>query len=354
MPVLYDPEAGHLHTVFKLTHSIVPSVVQRWEFWMFLTFELVLSIAFRAGYLEVDEGRSEMNKDDMKVVAAITTFVEVFYTNQCYSRYLRLYRTTRLAVGVIYDYCFTLRLHIATQCPQHARLANRQLIASVLLFFYEMNSQVSETEWNELLQQGLVKPEEQKFLASFSQRQHSLIMLQWSAEAALRGCSEVKTPANVLNSLVDKLLKCRELQQVVFDTAALQMPFQYFHILRVMVVVNSACWAWFIARSGSLFGPFLYVVILFVLMGMIELASQLADPFGDDDVDFPLTEWLNECVENAEVLMEFQSPDAFLEEALATEIPLNSGIELSLDLGSSRASRDAEEYEEEEALVSSG
>lgn len=37
---------------------------------------------------------------------------------------------------------------------------------------------------------------------------------------------------------------------------------------------------------------------------MLELASQLSNPFGDDDVDFPIHEWMAKAVESAVMLLE--------------------------------------------------
>ncbi len=42
-----------------------------------------------------------------------------------------------------------------------------------------------------------------------------------------------------------------------------------------------------------------------IFMGMMELGNQLVDPWGDDDVDFPLEDWLDELIENSEVLLDY-------------------------------------------------
>jgi len=45
-----------------------------------------------------------------------------------------------------------------------------------------------------------------------------------------------------------------------------------------------------------------------VFLGLLELSSALADPFGDDDIDFPVSNWLRSSIERAEILLEYCSP----------------------------------------------
>mmetsp|Transcript_104747 Transcript_104747/g.337746 ORF Transcript_104747/g.337746 Transcript_104747/m.337746 type:complete len:375 (+) Transcript_104747:67-1191(+) len=327
MPLAYDPEAGYLSTAFRFSNTVVPCVLRRFEFWVFFGLHIAANYAFRNGMLpDASTSRSWLYVDwnEVKVVSAITTFFEVFYTNQCYSRYLRLYDLTRKMLGNLYDFSFELRLHLGKDCQSHARLASRWFTAGVLLFFYEMNSYVSEAEWEELLQMGLVKPEEKDFLSGFEKHQRSHIMLQLAGSVCKDGCTLAKTPANVLKSTIDKLIKTRTLEQEVVDTIELPIPFQYFHLLKMMVVVNLLLWAYGMAITESAFAPAVYFCSALIFMGMMELAAQLSDPFGEDEVDFPVSEWLNEFLESTVMLLEFKSPLS-LEERLQMETPLQMG-----------------------------
>lgn len=321
-------------TALRVTNTAVPSVLARYEFWLLFTMHLAVGCAYRFGYLHnhADEEPHLIDWSEMKVITAMTTFFEIFYTNHAYNRYLHFYEITRFMIGDLYDYCFELRLHLSPQCKQHARLATRQIVASVLLFFYEMDN-VSEMEWDELVRQGLVKSQEREFLKKFKSQQHSLIMLQWSAEAAREGCEQCKAPGNVMKSLQARLVTCRSLQQEVIDTINMPMPFQYVHLMKLMLLVNLVCWAWGMGMTKSIFAPFVYWISLLIFMGMMELASQLADPFGDDDVDFPITEWLDEFVEHIVVLTEFRNPEEHVKKALEEEKALEwkaPGLQLFL------------------------
>lgn len=73
------------------------------------------------------------------------------------------------------------------------------------------------------------------------------------------------------------------------------VPFQHFHLLNCMVVINLMLWSYGMGASTSIFGPLVYFFATLIFMGMLEVATQLADPFGDADNDYPLWQWLSEA-----------------------------------------------------------
>jgi len=324
MGVNYDPEAGYFEIATTVTNTVVPNVLAQVEFWLFFSLHLLVFMSYQFGYLKVDEEGQEwlrLNWNDLKVVSGATTFFEVFYTSQCFSRYLHLHHTSRLMIGNLYDFSFELRLYFRELSQKHVRLAARLLTASLILFFYETNQEVDDRGWQELLRQGLVTPAEQNFLQHYTKHYRSLILLQWSGEVIKDIWKTAKLPANVLNGLIQRLLRARILEQQVVDTCELPMPFQYFHLLNMMVVVNLLLWAYGMGTTNSVFAPVIFFFASLIFMGMLELASALSDPFGDDDVDFPVADWLTEFLETTIALIEHNCPLS-VEERLEMETPL--------------------------------
>merc|ERR1712232_1221819 len=82
--------------------------------------------------------------------------------------------------------------------------------------------------------------------------------------------------------------------------------------------------------TNSYFAPVVYFFAAMLFMGMMELGSQLADPFGDDDVDYPVSEWLSECSETCTVLVEFHYPgwDDSFHQHLQKEPRLSQGARI--------------------------
>lgn len=85
---------------------------------------------------------------------------------------------------------------------------------------------------------------------------------------------------------------------------AMPMPYQYFHILNIMVCINLIMWGYIMALAQSIYAPLCYGFASLIFMGLMELANQLADPFGDDATDFPINEWCADLVHRAVDLIE--------------------------------------------------
>merc|ERR1719183_956980 len=77
-----------------------------------------------------------------------------------------------------------------------------------------------------------------------------------------------------------------------------------------MVCVNIALWAYSMALSPSVWSPVCYFFASIIFVGMLELAKLFSDPFGDDEVDFPVHIWLQKFLENQQVLAEYAYPGA--------------------------------------------
>eukprot|EP00747_Dinoflagellata_sp_TGD_P048399 gnl/TRDRNA2_/TRDRNA2_145590_c2_seq2.p1 gnl/TRDRNA2_/TRDRNA2_145590_c2~~gnl/TRDRNA2_/TRDRNA2_145590_c2_seq2.p1 ORF type:complete len:434 (-),score=56.80 gnl/TRDRNA2_/TRDRNA2_145590_c2_seq2:115-1416(-) len=327
--IQYDPGATYITTALRMTGTVVPHTLSRVEFWLFFGIHLLTAFMYRQGYLKgADHEKTILfiSWHDMQVISAITTFFEVFYSNQSFARYTALYEVTRKMLSDFYGFVYEVSLFVGPASKAHVRLATRFFLCSVLLFFFEMNGEVSDREWGELLELGLVKPEEVRYLTQFNNQQRSMIMLHWSGRVTRCGHALNKhAPANALKTMLDFLLAARHDQQVVLDSLSLQIPFPYFHLLNCMITVNMLLWAYGMGVTDSLFSPFVYFFSALIFMGMMELAAQLADPFGTDEVDFPLNVWMSEVLANTATLIEYEYGDAedSFRMALAIEEPMS-------------------------------
>jgi hypothetical protein len=198
---------------------------------------------------------------DMKIISSITTFFEVFYTNQCYRRYLHLYGLTRKMLGTAYDACFAMRLYIrhSSDDPSalYDRIASRWVVVSLLVFVFElkMEEPAGEGEWLKLKRMGLVRDEEVEFLRNLTADQRLLVMLHACADVCKTGLRMVGAPPNYIKDITTKLLAYREAQQQVTNTIELPVPFEYFHLLTMMVMINCSVWAYYMGVTDSYFGP---------------------------------------------------------------------------------------------------
>jgi len=180
-------------------------------------------------------------------------------------------------------------------------------MAGVRLHFLEIQGRRSSADLEELCSLGLISQLELSALLGMELCERAGAALQWalaiSKEAAVR--AEDKNAALTLANL---MLKIRTQQRDAVDTLALPVPFQYFHLLSVLVIVNLGLWAYAMGLTASWFGPVVYVFCSGTFIGMLNLAGKLSDPFGDDAVDFDVHRWTSACLALVVELMETQYP----------------------------------------------
>merc|ERR1719247_2122229 len=110
MVIEYDANVGMLLTAVRYQGTVLPEVFSRLEFWLLLAFHIGVCIAFRTGWLEREDPDFGHDSDimsihwtDIKVVTSMTTFFEVFYSNQCFSRYQTLHMLSRRCIGLAFE-----------------------------------------------------------------------------------------------------------------------------------------------------------------------------------------------------------------------------------------------------------
>jgi len=114
-----------------------------------------------------------------------------------------------------------------------------------------------------------------------------------------------KAPPTMHGQLTQILSAFRAQQQEMQDFLAFPIPFEYIHLLSLMITVNLIVWAYGMAQTESIFGPLFFFFAALIFMGMMDLASQLADPFGEDDADFPLPAWLTVFLHDMAALLDY-------------------------------------------------
>lgn len=341
MTIPYDTSNGIIYIAFQCKGTIIPDVIRRWDFWFLMVMHVLLSVTFRTGYLDKEihgfgspHSIFGINWNDIKVITAMTTFFEVFYTNQCFSRYLGLYAVSGKITGLVYDLILILRIFAGRAGYAHTKLSVRFALVAIFLNFYEVHhgDSVSDEEWRTLMDHGLLRTSEKEMLVGLKKHQRSHVLLLWSADVAKEGLGVAKAPGNALKQVLAPLLEMRADQQELLNTAALPIPFQYYHLLNAMVLFNLVLWGYAMAICESVFASLIYMMCSLIFMGMLELADELSDPFGDDEVDFPVMEWLEELLDGCHVMLQknYKGAENGWEEIAKTEA--NSGrITLSVE-----------------------
>merc|ERR1740130_894715 len=64
--------------------------------------------------------------------------------------------------------------------------------------------------------------------------------------------------------------------------------------MNLMMMLNLTLWAYSLALEDSYFASVIFLFVQLVFQGIRELSVALADPYGDDDADFPLDDWMTQ------------------------------------------------------------
>ena len=135
-----------------------------------------------------------------------------------------------------------------------------------------------------------------------------------------------------------KLFRVRASFSSVASEIELQTPFLYYQMYNLLLSVNLSltCYVTGVCTE-SLFAPILNFLALVVFLGIRELNVALSDPFGGDEVDFPMRLWLECMIMQDVALLEADDIDHYLrEETRVDQYPLGQhGLPLIPDLSSS-------------------
>lgn len=242
------------------------------------------------------------------------TFFVVFYNGNVFTRYQRLYELTK----GMNEHCLYVVSILDKELKNKAmvRRLSRMLLASCFLFFFERTptpdgspagadnlvSNVSSREWEQLHALGLLEPAEVDLLRKHCSRlgRHSIpsfMLLHWSMKLYRGQVSRI-------NELDKMYLTVRKCQEDVVEMLELPMPFQYYHIMNVMLLLNLLLWAYAMALQESYWANVIFAFVQLMFQGLRELSIALADPYGSDDTDFPLNVWMTELYNKINCIIE--------------------------------------------------
>eukprot|EP00929_Paragymnodinium_shiwhaense_P106177 TRINITY_DN7137_c0_g1_i1.p1 TRINITY_DN7137_c0_g1~~TRINITY_DN7137_c0_g1_i1.p1 ORF type:complete len:520 (-),score=112.28 TRINITY_DN7137_c0_g1_i1:417-1976(-) len=341
MTVLYDSDAGLMRTAFRIENTLIPIVMQSRTFWAFFFLHCIIFFVYQTGFLS--EAHQEyslpfLDSTEASLLSAMTTFVQVFYTNSAYDRYCKIYNMTRNNIRGLHDYILlnkffftrpfekedgmptgalkgnrraslgsTSVLQVEKSQP-YLRLSSRLATLGVVVFYISnLHGEVTEAHWIHLMKVGLVTAEEKAFLSTCEPNVLHKYCIDWSSDVAIAGIKNCGMPQTVVTSLYKQALSMSDTMDEVAKMNNLPIPFQYFHLVNIMVFINLIIFAYRFGVTDSLFAPLVFFVVAFLFVGMLDLGQMLSEPFGDDIVDLPVDEWLSEALSSTRDMVELQN-----------------------------------------------
>lgn len=330
MTLAYDTSQGIIAVAFRLRSTVIPTVLQKSEFYFLSALNLALFHACRVGNYSPDEYHAFMSMKLTAVTGSLMTFFIVFYNAHMYARYQELHLHTR---GILENVMYICA--IASKELDQKRLVqkmSRWLLASCFIFFFERirvgenpdDGPISNDEWTQLCSLGLMEPNEVEYMQEHCKRlkSHAIPsyhLLHWSMK--------LYRLYSVRHGDMDRVyMTIRKCQEDVQALVGLPMPFMYYHIMNVMLIINLSLWAYGLAVLNSFFAPVIFCFVQLMFQGIRELSIQLSDPFGDDETDFPLDEWMTALYNRVYDLIEEEHDIRVIEGKPIPIVPLDAHL----------------------------
>lgn len=299
----YDPGAGMVASAFRFKSTIIPMVVEGKEFWFLLFFNTAVCIIRHMGLFRPKEYNAHLPWELTGTTGSLMTFFVVFYNSHVFNRYNKIYDLTRQMLEHSVRTAVMLRVHVPDERVRWK--VAKWTITSVLMFFFERTadpeaeSDREDTiiQWDQLATLDLLEAKEIDALRTHcrllgEEAMPSFMVLQWSMELIRFSCPNPNDRDDMLSAFYASLYKVWNCQSQITETLELPMPFQYFHIMNMMLCLNLTFWAYSLGCEDSLFAPIIYLFVQMMFQGLRELSGALSDPFGEDEVDFPVNDWL--------------------------------------------------------------
>jgi len=172
---------------------------------------------------------------------------------------------------------------------------------------------VTESEWQVLLQTGLISSEEKKKLAEYRGFKPFLLQV-WALRALGDHVTEWEKNekpqyggAASLAPFQQQALTLRSNCAEIVNTMTQPIPFPYYHTLTLMLSLNLLLIAYSMIEFETVMTIPCFFIIVLVCLGLKETAVALADPFGGDDVDFETEVYMANMLANTKAMI---SPSA--------------------------------------------
>eukprot|EP00928_Gymnodinium_smaydae_P062815 TRINITY_DN46587_c0_g1_i1.p1 TRINITY_DN46587_c0_g1~~TRINITY_DN46587_c0_g1_i1.p1 ORF type:complete len:388 (+),score=73.49 TRINITY_DN46587_c0_g1_i1:224-1387(+) len=298
--VSYDPSDSIMQTALRTKSTIIPPVIGGSTFWLLLLLNVGIVVARRTGYYEPHLYNLELPWDLTDVTGGLMTFFVCFYNQHVFGRYNKLYNIMKRMTEVGMEIVSILR----AQCPskEDRITVARLIVANIVMFVLQLrrspiNESVLISEDYDLLQElRLLGETELKALSKHcvnlgDNAFPSYLPLQWAMEVMRSSTENPEERDDMLCGFYSRVYRLRSCQAQVVAIIHLPMPFQYFHIMNLMLVLNLVLWAYALGCQESFFAPVIYMFVQMMFQGIRELSTALSDPFGDDEVDFPTLDW---------------------------------------------------------------
>jgi len=255
---------------------------------------------------------ASLKLSDIGMVGQFSTFFIVFYSGNCYARYTSMYASVIAIQGKLHNISLYLRAYYTAPTSRWNVL--RYLLASHFIFYWSIRDRYHKWKNSQykafpgtfrtlldtvVIPKGLLIGIEADMLHDYKGNKHKLLF-SWSVVALKRimaappPMGEKGNPmlssefeqTSLISNLKEEIVGLRGAMGSIDNSMLFPIPFQYYHIVNVTLMINLLLHAYAFLSIDSAFSIPAYFMVCLCMLGLRETANAMADPFGTDECDF--------------------------------------------------------------------
>ncbi|KAL1506980.1 hypothetical protein AB1Y20_007844 [Prymnesium parvum] len=321
MVIEYDPSASVFRTLCSWTGTILQLVLCKPMIYVLLAMHALFIVAdfllwryhtnWEADADGWQSGTRQLPKLSWSAGALATSllvFFIVFYGSQSYSRFYALYGHCIGLGGATMEWTALVKLHLIQE-PAARWNAVRFILAAMHIMYFGLRevgavAGIDDEEWATIRNRQLLTDGEISTLKNYKGYLPFLpvqwAMLEAEKQLLMEDPTDSKSETLLHQQLQEKAFAFRGHCGQITNLLKQPVPFPYFHVLNLMIVVTLTLVAYMLVPMGIWpLTMIIQFVASLVLLGLKEVAVCLADPFGDDAVDFNVDTFLLAAYKNA-------------------------------------------------------
>ena len=305
--------------ILKYAGTMLPLIAARWELWFYFLVHSGLVILFRLAKYDMF-GLSEIALEPdyeapwniIKVPTALLTFFLVFFNGKCYDRFCGYYNA-HCGIGGRLQQLAGQTLSSWPNHPAERWEAMRYLIASACVVYFKVSDPpgaprpIEDEEWARLLSDEgswlkygrqicppLLTKDEVEVLKAYKGNIQMLLQT-WGLRELRHGCRTILGGSEgevIYVEMEREVFGLRGECAFISNNLAMPIPFPYFHALNTLLMINYSLYTYAFLYYDSVLTPLMLFLVIVVTLGMREVSSALSNPFGEDEVDFPIHKYI--------------------------------------------------------------
>lgn len=323
MVIYYDPHYYSITSLFVLKGTVLHAVIFDLEFWFHVGLHSFCAIWFWTYRDDYYVEHYVLPDDAWKLTLTLNTFLAVFFSSQCYSRYWDIYNNCQSIDESLKLFVRELDTFMwQKSVRRHVKTAIKYMLSAVFLFYFTLSDggRIDEEEWTFMKERGLLTEEEIALLGpnGMCGAIKGYTLTSWAVRCAqtamrtpdLRKLFSPPECAALMNRIDGEAVTCTICMRNISDLLALPVPYAYFHLLSLVMVLNFWTTNWYLVfafRTPWTILPYACSVLMF--LGIRCVSASLADPFRPESTDklgcaMPSLAFLNNAYHNAVALVE--------------------------------------------------